>query len=137
MPSHLNPYDTGERLEPSPWSLEHPDRYGIVDFDDAERATVFTVVGKKPDDPTTPGYLLSINTCTGTPAVELDGDRVLVLDEDMLAGLNSLVALAQSVRESFLCQAATTADYSDDDVRAAAAWRLAQRAITAIEGDRP
>lgn len=44
--AELTPYDTGERLEPQPWTVElgsDPDRYGKVDFEDDESATIATV----------------------------------------------------------------------------------------------
>lgn len=44
VPCPLTPYDTGERLEPRPWSTDgDPERYGRVDFDDDEGATVLSV----------------------------------------------------------------------------------------------
>ena len=51
MPTpHLTPYDTGARLKPTIWPvLNDPDangpysRYGKVDFDNDESATVLTV----------------------------------------------------------------------------------------------
>lgn len=131
----LTPYDTGQRLEPQPWSLEHPDRYGLVDLDDDESRTVFTIVGKRFDDGA-PGHLLSIETHSGDSAVEIDGSRVLVLDEDALAGLRTLVELAQRGRDDFQHQAESTRDYSEEDVRAADdAWHLAQQTIRTIRGE--
>lgn len=42
--SSLTPYDTGARLEPQPWPPDgDSDRYGRVDFDDDESATVLSV----------------------------------------------------------------------------------------------
>lgn len=137
MTEGLTPYDTGERLEPRPWPLIHRDHFGLVDFDDDEGATAFTVVGKRFDDGS-PGLLLSISTGASAPSIEVDGERALVLDEATLAGLAHLVELARRGREDFNHQAEATADYSDEDVRAAgAAWSLAQHAIDAIEGGRP
>lgn len=56
MADSLTPYDTGARLEPKPWVITDPgaepgsviwkidqDRYGRVDFDDNESATIATV----------------------------------------------------------------------------------------------
>lgn len=41
IPDALTPYDTGERLEPQLWPVnDDPDRYGRVDFDDDEGATI-------------------------------------------------------------------------------------------------
>lgn len=121
----LTPYDTGDRLEPQPWRLTDNDHYGYVDFDDDESATVFTIVGKRPDHNTadgSPGYLLSVSAYCDDTAVEIDGDRVLVLDEDTLAGLNILVELAEQ----------GTAVDADAD-----AWRLVQGTIKKIQGARP
>lgn len=131
MTTRLTPYDTGERLEPHPWPIVHTepggsaidrDHYGYVDLDNDESATVFTIVGKRPDNTAdgSPGYLLSISTYGDDSAVEIDGDRVLVLDEDTLAGLNTLVELAEQ---------GTAVD--------ADAWRLVQRTIKKIQGARP
>ncbi len=121
MTTCLTPYDTGDRLEPQPWPLESDDHYGLVDLDNDESNTVFTIVGKRPDNTAdgSPGYLLSISTYGDDSAVEIDGDRVLVLDEDTLAGLNTLVELAEQ---------GTAVD--------ADAWRLAQETIKKIQGAR-
>ena len=133
----LTPYDTGQRLQPMTWSLDDPDRYGLVDLDDDESSTVFTLVGKKRDDGG-PGHLLSIETHSEDSIVEIYGNRVLVLDEDALAGLSALVELAQRGRDDFQHQAETTRDYSEEDVRAADdAWRLAEQTIRTIRGARP
>ena len=132
--SALTPYNTGERLEPHPWSLEPPDHYGLVDLDDDESRTVFTIVGKRRDDGG-PGHLLSIETRSDDSAVEIDGDRVLALDEVTLAGLDVLVELAQRGREDFEHQAESTHDYSEEDVLAAEdAWHLAEQTIRTIRG---
>ncbi|MBC9944428.1 hypothetical protein ICL81_07890 [Leucobacter sp. cx-328] len=127
MTTQLTPYDTGDRLEPQPWPLESDDHYGLVDLDNDESATVFTISGKRLDDNTanrtadgSPGYLLSVSTYSDDTAVEIDGDRVLVLDEDTLAGLNTLVELAEQ---------GTAVD--------ADAWRLVQGTIKKIQGARP
>ena len=119
MTPSLTPYDTGDRLEPQPWRLTDNDHYGYVDLDDDESATVFTLVGKRYDDGSQ-GYLLSVSTYCDDSAVEIDGDRVLVLDEDTLAGLNTLVELAEPGN-------AVDAD----------AWRLVQGTIKKIQGARP
>lgn len=40
----LTPYDTGARAKPKVWKTKgDPDRYGKVDFKDAESATVATI----------------------------------------------------------------------------------------------
>lgn len=104
------PYDTGDRLEPRPWPLESDDHYGLVDLDNDESATVFTIVGKKRDDGA-PGYLLSIDPYSDDFAVEIDGDRVLVLDEDTLAGLNLLIRLARQGAKSLNQQDRSAAEY--------------------------
>ncbi|WP_449279747.1 hypothetical protein [Leucobacter sp. GX0328] len=125
MTASLTPYDTGDRLEPQPWHLSDADHYGYVDFDDDESATVFTIVGKRPDHNTadgSQGYLLSVSTYGDDSAVEIDGDRVLVLDEDTIAGLNTLVELVEQ----------GTAVDADAD-----AWRLVQGTIKKIQGARP
>lgn len=130
----MTPYDTGDRLEPHPWPLESDDHYGLVDLDNDESATVFTVLGKKPDDGA-PGYLLSINTYSEDTAVEIDGDRVLVIDEDTLAGLKVLIELAQRGRDDFQHQAESTRDYSEEDIASADdEWCLAQETIKTIQG---
>lgn len=57
MPQHLNPYDTGHRLEPHPWptaGVTDTDKYGRVDFDDENGETVFNVLVQK----TETGYIL-------------------------------------------------------------------------------
>ncbi len=123
MTSSLTPYDTGDRLEPQPWRLTDNDHYGYVDLDNDESATVFTIVGKRPDHNRadgSPGYLLSVSRYNDDSAVEIDGDRVLVLDEDTLAGLNTLVELAKQ---------GTAVD--------ADAWHLVQGTIKKIQGARP
>lgn len=123
MTSSLTPYDTGDRLEPQPWRLTDNDHYGYVDLDNDESATVFTIVGKRPEHNRadgSSGYLLSVITYSDDTAVEIDGDRVLVLDEDTLAGLNTLVELAEQ---------GTAVD--------ADAWHLAQGTIKKIQGARP
>lgn len=147
----LTPYDTGDRLEPNPWGLValDPNRCGLVDFDDEEGTTAFTVVGKR-FDASTPAaapaaspltaddacHLLSISTGSCTPVIELDGDRVLVLDEEALGGLGELVALARRGRDEFLRQASTTDEYDDEDRAAAdASWDIAAQMIRTIEGE--
>lgn len=133
----LTPYDTGERLEPQSWSLDDPDSYGLVDLDDDEGATVFTLVGKRHDDEK-PGYLLSISTYTDDSTVEVDGDRVLVLNEQTAADLQELVDFAHRGWDDFLYQAANTHDYTDEDIASTTQrWRCALRAIEKIQGDKP
>lgn len=131
MSKHLTVYDTGERLEPRPWSLEHPDRYGLVDFDDDESSTAFTVVGKRWDDGS-PGHLLSVMSNGGTPAVEVDGRRAAVTEE-VLAGVHALVEYARRGHDDFLAQASETDDYTAEDYAAAEGrWALAKLAIAAL-----
>lgn len=133
MTTSLTPYDTGERLEPHPWLLEHPDRYGCVDLDD-ESHTMFTIVGKRRDDGG-PGHMLSIETYADDSFVEINGGRALILDEDTLTGLHTLISLAQRGRDDFQHHAGSTGDYSEQDIRAADdAWRLAQQTIQTIQG---
>ena len=60
----LTPYDTGTRLQPMPWRTqpanlpdpEEADRYGRVDFDDDEGATLVTAYVEKTDS----GYVMHI-----------------------------------------------------------------------------
>lgn len=137
MSAALTPYDTGDRLEPRPWSLESEEHYGLVDLDDDEGATVFTVVGKRRDDGSQ-GYLLSIDSNDEALTVEVNGDRALVLDEETLAGLDELIELAQRGRDDFIHQAGSTRDYTDADIAAADdQWCRAQRAVETIRGGRP
>lgn len=137
MNVRLTTYDTGDRLEPVPWHLTDDDHYGYVDLDNYESNTVFTIVGKRYDDGS-PGYALSISRYGDDSAVEIDGDRVLVIDEDTLAGLRTLIELAQRGRDDFQHQAGSTRDYSDEDVAAADdAWYLAQETIKTIQGACP
>lgn len=127
-------YDTGARLEPKPWRLSDDDHYGLVVLVLDERVTEFTLVGKKRDDGS-PGYLLSISRYSDDSVVEIDGDKVLVLDEDTLSGLCTLVELAQHGREDFQYQAESTCDYNEEDVAAADdAWHLAQETVKKIQG---
>ncbi|GAA2837574.1 hypothetical protein FB468_0759 [Leucobacter komagatae] len=159
MTTRLTPYDTGDRLEPHPWPIVHTepggsaidrDHYGYVDLDNDESATVFTIVGKRHDHNTadgSQGYLLSVSTYGDDSAVEIDGDRVLVLDEETLAGLDALVELARrSVladlprrgREDFVDRTRGPHDYSDEGIAVADdQWRRAQQAIKTIRGERP
>lgn len=114
MTPSLTPYDTGDRLEPQPWRLTDNDHYGYVDLDNDESATVFTIVGKRRDHNTadgSQGYLLSVSTYSDDTAVEIDGDRVLVLDEDTLAGLNLLIRLARQGAKSLNQQDRIAAEY--------------------------
>lgn len=61
----LTPYDTGARLQPVPWHVQRgnlnkgvgeEDRYGRVDFDDDEGATLVRAYAEK----TETGYVLRI-----------------------------------------------------------------------------
>lgn len=132
MSASLTPYDTGDRLEPVPWSLDAHDRYGLVDFDDEESSTVFSAVGKTFDDGSE-GYLLSVTSGAYTPAVEVDGDRTVVVTEEMLAGVRELADLADRGWEDFCHQTRETADYSSADIADAShRWHLAQSALTAL-----
>lgn len=66
MPTPLNAYDTGYRLEPKPWPTGpdvQPDNYGRVDFDDDESATLLTVRIQK----TEAGYIARVDEHTDVP----------------------------------------------------------------------
>lgn len=58
----LTPYDTGQRLEPRPWLVQHRatrDDFGKVDFDNEESATQAIVyIEKNQDQQYHPGYTL-------------------------------------------------------------------------------
>lgn len=132
MNTALTPYDTGERLEPMPWSLETHDRYGLVDFDDDESNTAFTAVGKTCDDGSE-GYLLSVTSGVFTPSIEVDGDRTVVVTEETLAGVRELADWAERGWEDFCHQTRETDDYSASDIADAShRWHLAQSALTAL-----
>lgn len=69
----LNPYDTGERLEPNVWNvvlptggLPHED-YGKVDFDNDEGATEFTLYVRTVGD----GYEIVLVGHPGVDRVKL------------------------------------------------------------------
>lgn len=95
---------------------------------------MFTIVGKRRDDGR-PGCLLSVENHSKDSSVEIDGDRVLVLDEATLAGLSALVELAHRGRDHFRCHAEGTDNRNDEDMHAAdKAWHLAERAIRKIRG---
>ena len=137
MTTRLTPYDTDARLEsqprplpsqplvplvgvdPSSFDRPDPDSVALVDVSGDRGRTVFALVGNKCNDGS-PGYLLSVSRYDENTAVEIDGDRVLVLDEDTLAGLNTLVKLAEQ----------GTAVESN-------AWHLVQGTIKKIQGARP
>lgn len=83
----LTPYDTGARLEPQPWHVQPRNlpspgeaaRYGKVDFDDEEGATVLTAHVERNDDK---GYTLQVDVHSDTaPSLKLsaDGQEVLLL----------------------------------------------------------
>ncbi|SDQ32954.1 hypothetical protein [Leucobacter chromiiresistens] len=60
MPTNLNPYDTGGRLEPKPWPTDagtDSDDYGKVDLTDEFGETVFTGWMQK----TEAGYILRVD----------------------------------------------------------------------------
>lgn len=65
-----SPYDTGARLEPKAWPTDgDPDRYGRVDLDNNEGATVATVHAGG----TAHGYDLDVTDHCGALTVYLDG----------------------------------------------------------------
>lgn len=81
-PLPLTPYDTGERLEPRPWSTDgDPDRYGRVDFDDDEAATVLSVrVGKLASG----AYALSVTRVRDIRlVVDVDREPALLVRTDV------------------------------------------------------
>lgn len=119
MTPSLTPCHTGDHLEPQIWPATDDDQYVYVDLDNDEGATVFTLVGKRYDGGS-PGYLLNVSKYGDDTAVEIDGNRVLVIDEGTLAGLNTLIELAKHKA------------YADKH-----AWHLAQEAIRKIQGARP
>lgn len=73
MTTVLTPYDTGARLQPLPWrtrpeNLPDPkelDRYGRVDFDTEESATVATVYVERSGE----GYTLHVGNTGGDVAI--------------------------------------------------------------------
>lgn len=135
MSAALTPYDIGDRLEPVPWSLDTHDRYGLVDFDDEEGTTVLTTVGKTFDDGSE-GYLLSVRSGAFTPTVEIDGDRTVVVTEEMIAGMRELADWAERGWEDFCHQTRETDDYSAVDIADAShRWHLAQGALSSLLGD--
>lgn len=72
IPDALTPYDTGERLEPQLWPAnDDPDRYGRVDFDDEEGATIVSAhVDRLPSG----DYRLVVTRVSDVPlVVDIDG----------------------------------------------------------------
>lgn len=87
MTKQPTPYDTGERLEPRVWPTSEPGvsysrtRYGKVDFDNDEGATVFTAYAEKNGD----GYTLKVQDLSSTPlSVEVDGKMLSVAPVEKL-----------------------------------------------------
>lgn len=84
--AELTPYDTGEVLEPKPWHVQPlnlPDpeekaRYGRVDFDNDEGATVLTAHIGKNTDPGLPGYTLNLSNVNAALAVTIDDSAPLL-----------------------------------------------------------
>lgn len=73
-PTALTPYDTGERLEPKPWSLDEREDYGKVDFDDDCSETVVTLHVESASS----GHVLKLDNVVG--ALEIQGpDGALLL----------------------------------------------------------
>lgn len=60
------PYDTGERLEPNPWTptRRDPDTYGRVDFENDESATELTLVIKADGNG---GWVIEVDNHGGQP----------------------------------------------------------------------
>ena len=73
-PDALTPYDTGERLEPQLWPADDdPDRYGRVDFDDDEGATIVSAHGERL--PTGDYRLVVTRVSDVRLVVDIDGTR--------------------------------------------------------------
>lgn len=127
----LTPYDTGDALEPKPWPFESGNQYGLVDFDDEESRTVFTVLGKPQDQGA--DFLLCISTYTDAPSIEVDGDRAVVLTEEILAGIRELKEFAQIGYHGLLDQMGVDAGITRAHAtEATRRWALAELSLTAL-----
>lgn len=87
MRQSQSPHDTGARLEPQLWPPnDDPDRYGRVDFDDDEGATVISIhVEPLPSGE----YALCVTRVSDVPlAIDVDGElspliRVATANEEV------------------------------------------------------
>lgn len=118
MSRNLTPYDTGQRLEPKPWSPYDPesdqrddDRYGRVDYDNDEGATELTVYV----EPT--GGAPRRHTVHIEPQCEIDEldvtvaeHHALVLTPEMLDGLQVLVNLAREAQDAKIAAGGSAMD---------------------------
>lgn len=80
-PATLTPYDIGARLEPQVWHTDSdPDRYGRVDFDDDEGATIASAyVQRLPSG----AYTLVVTRVSDVRlVVDVDGAHALIVDPD-------------------------------------------------------
>lgn len=82
----LTPYDTGDRLEPHPWTAagdqakSNPENYGKVDFDTDEGTTALTVhASRNEDGKDGGGYTLHIGNVGVDLAVECDETVPVIL----------------------------------------------------------
>lgn len=78
----LTHYDVGVRLEPHLWSVnEDPDRYGRVDFDDDEGATIASAyVQRLPSG----AYALCVTRVSDVRlVVDVDGEHAFLVRNDV------------------------------------------------------
>lgn len=154
----MTPFDTGARLEPRVWPAVDPDgildedRYGRVDFDDDESATVLNVhVSCEDPRAQVRSFVLAVEgvadlrDASEDPdeeqefareelALTVDGAPVLVMGEIQQERLHLLIELARRGRDDFMHQAETTDDYTEDDKRLAEAqWASVSSLIDRIE----
>lgn len=85
IPATLTPYDAGERLEPKLWQedgdphLDDPDRYGRVDFDDDEGATIASAhIQRLPSGAFT---LVVTRVSDVRLVVDVDGEHALLVNQ--------------------------------------------------------
>lgn len=101
MTQVLTPYDKGDRLEPIPWHVQHRNlpkleeavRYGKVDFENEESATVLTAHVERNED--RKGYTLHADVHDAeAPAVKMtvEGQEALLIQPS--------AALQEKVRET-------------------------------------
>lgn len=82
IPATLTPYDTGTRLEPQLWPLnDEPDRYGRVDFDDDEGATIASAYVQRLH---IGAYALCVTRVSDVRlVVDVDGEHALLIRNDV------------------------------------------------------